>query len=454
MGVAVVFSAGNDGPDAALVQNVSPWATCVAAGTIDRAFPTPITLGNTVSFVGQGFIVKEMKMNLIDSGQIFDGGSCSFDSSPRRLATGKIVLCFSSLGQVSSTVAALAVLAANGSAMIFSETITKLTIQDDFLPTVHVDLHQGTQILNYIQSAGTSIGSSPAPSVAYFSSRGPSSISPNILKPDIAAPGVNILAAWPPLSSPTMLPFDRRSVNWNFESGTSMSCPHVSGIVALIKSAHPCWSPAAIRSALMTTAYMTDTTYDTILAGGTLKPVDPFDIGAGHVNPVAAMDPGLVYDIEAQEYVIFLCSLGYTESQIKRMVLPSPSIDTSCSGNYSDLDLNYPAITISNLRSSITVKRTLRNVGQKNAFYFASVKNPQGVHTFVWPGVLIFTPHKEKMTYYVTITPIKQSEDRYDFGEIMWSDGYHHVRTPLAVRVSNVRDGGSDRTRPESHQSA
>ncbi|OAY82290.1 Subtilisin-like protease SBT3.3 [Ananas comosus] len=406
MGVAVVFSAGNDGPDAALVENVSPWATCVAAGTIDRAFPTPITLGNTVSFV------------------------------------------------VSSTVAALAVLAANGSAMIFSETITKLTIQDDFLPTVHVDLHQGTQILDYIQSAGTSIGSSPAPSVAYFSSRGPSSISPNILKPDIAAPGVNILAAWPPLSSPTMLPFDRRSVNWNFESGTSMSCPHVSGIVALIKSAHPCWSPAAIRSALMTTAYMTDTTYDTILAGGTLKPVDPFDIGAGHVNPVAAMDPGLVYDIETEDYVIFLCSLGYTESQIKRMVLPSPSIDTSCSGNYSDLDLNYPAITISNLRSSITVKRTLRNVGQKNAFYFASVKNPQGVHAFVWPGVLIFTPHKEKMTYYVTVTPIKQSEDRYDFGEIMWSDGYHHVRTPLAVRVSNVRDGGSDRTRPESHQSA
>jgi len=74
------------------------------------------------------------------------------------------------------------------------------------------------------------------------------------VQPDIAAPGVNILAAWSPKSPPSQLsPLDTRSVNWNFQSGTSMACPHVSGIVALLKSAHPDWSPAAIKSALMTT---------------------------------------------------------------------------------------------------------------------------------------------------------------------------------------------------------
>lgn len=73
------------------------------------------------------------------------------------------------------------------------------------------------------------------------------------MQPDIAAPGVNILAAWCPKSPPSLLSLDNRSVNWNFQSGTSMSCPHISGIVALLKSAHPDWSPAAIKSALMTT---------------------------------------------------------------------------------------------------------------------------------------------------------------------------------------------------------
>lgn len=74
-----------------------------------------------------------------------------------------------------------------------------------------------------------------------------------LLQPDITAPGVNILAAWTPKTSPTLLPIDSRSVNWNFDSGTSMSCPHISGIVALLKSAHPDWSPAMIKSAIMTT---------------------------------------------------------------------------------------------------------------------------------------------------------------------------------------------------------
>lgn len=189
---------------------------------------------------------------------------------------------------------------------------------------------------------------------------------------------------------------------------------------------------------------MSDTSSDSILAGGTWKAADPFDIGAGHVNPLKAIDPGLVYDMDARDYILFLCSLGYSEVQIKMMVLPSPSIDTGCSGSHSDLELNYPAITISNLQSTVTIKRTLRNVGRSSVVYFSSIKNLEGVYTYLWPRFLVFSLDKKTISYYVTLTPIKRSQGRYDFGEIVWSDGYHHVKTPLMVCVNNLGDEHRD----------
>lgn len=72
-------------------------------------------------------------------------------------------------------------------------------------------------------------------------------------QPDITAPGVSILASYAEDVSPTDLDFDHRRTAFNLESGTSMSCPHVSGVVGLLKTLHPDWSPAAIRSAIMTT---------------------------------------------------------------------------------------------------------------------------------------------------------------------------------------------------------
>jgi subtilisin family serine protease len=74
-----------------------------------------------------------------------------------------------------------------------------------------------------------------------------------VLQPDITAPGVSVIAAWTRSNSPTDLAFDLRRVAFNSESGTSMSCPHVSGIVGLLRTLHPEWSPAAIKSAIMTT---------------------------------------------------------------------------------------------------------------------------------------------------------------------------------------------------------
>ncbi|KAG2671483.1 hypothetical protein I3760_14G138200 [Carya illinoinensis] len=456
LGITVAFSAGNEGPDPSLVTNVAPWSISVAASSVDRMFRTQILVDNSLSIMGESFLPTEIKGKLADPITYFENGVCNSDyyNNESKQAVGKVVVCFSTNGPIDDAVAA--VKTANASGLIFVEPMTRQTADVEIVPTVYVNFEQGTQIKNYLFESPslprvriiptkTIIGKSPAPTVADFSSRGPSSLTPDILKPDVTAPGVSILAAWPYDTSPTLSPSDKRRVSWNFQSGTSMSCPHVSGVAALIKSAHPRWSPSAIRSALITTAYTRDTTCDSILAGGSMKVADPFDIGAGHINPLKALDPGLVYEMKTSDYILFLCNIGYTQENIYKMVLPCPGVDTSCPKvPKSNTNINYPSITVSNLKSTMTIKRTVRNVGhKKNTIYFASIVKPDGVEVFIWPRALIFSWFNEENSYYVTLKPLKKSQGRYDFGEIVWSDGFHKVRSPLVVCV-NTTDDSSD----------
>ncbi|XP_042481592.1 subtilisin-like protease SBT3.18 [Macadamia integrifolia] len=455
LGVTVVFSAGNDGPTPSLLSNVSPWGICVAASSIDRSFPTLLSIdNNAISIVGQSFNVKQMKLKLVYATKYFVNGDCTRDSwRGKQASAGRLLLCLSTMVD-SSLEAQLAARKANVSALLIAQPMTLGTQipEVDILPTILIDINQGTQIFHYfvnspnlpivhVMPSGVTIGQTPAPTVAYFSSRGPSSLSTDILKPDVTAPGTSILAAWPPVAPPSGFPFDHRSVNWNFQSGTSMSCPHVTGVAALIKSVHPKWSPAAIKSALMTTADTKDTNEDDILAGGSMEVAGPFDIGAGHINPIRAIDPGLVYDMNTVDYILFLCNIGYSKDQIESLVLTPESIETDCS-EYTYFDsnahLNYPSITVSDLRSTITIKRTVRNEGGKRAVYFVRVENPEGVDVWVWPRILVFSCNREEISYYITLTPLKQSQGRYDFGEIVWSDGFHQVRSPLVVCVNTI----------------
>ncbi|XP_047307495.1 subtilisin-like protease SBT3.18 [Impatiens glandulifera] len=451
-GISVVFSAGNDGPEPSLVQNVAPWATCVAASSIDRNFPTRVVLDNSnLSFTAESINVKQIKGRLVDASDYFIGGICRSQNWRKQAAIGKIILCFSSIGSITSGTAQVAAFVANASALIFVEPPTKQIADLDIIPTIRVNIDLGTKIFYYIvqspkqpkvviSPSSTVIEEAVAPIVAPFSSRGPSSISPDILKPDVSAPGVNILAAWPPKASPTGLPsIDKRSLLWNFQSGTSMSCPHVSGIIALIKSVHPDWSPAAIRSALITTAYNMDKSGDIISYGGIAKGSDPFDVGAGHVDPLKALDPGLVYDIKPIDYIFYLCNIGYDEDTI---AILSPDTTVTCPKGQkktTNFNLNYPSIVVPNLEKSTVIKRTVRIVDElKTAVYFVSIVEPNGVEVSVWPRLLAFSWFKEEASYYVTLKPTKKSKERYDFGEIVWTDGFHCVRTPLVVRVNNT----------------
>ncbi|CAN6466238.1 unnamed protein product [Victoria cruziana] len=442
-GITVVCSGGNAGPFPQKVTNGAPWLLTVAASTIDRSFPTAITLGNNHTFTGQSIYFGRREdglfRNLVYSGDIpienVDSSisvSCDVGSLNSTLAKGKIVLCFTGANDPEKQYAAalLGVLQAGGAGAIFAMHATNVLFPCSIISCVQVDYEIGTEILAYIRATRSpkakigfthnTIGKVSSPKVAYFSSRGPNSLSLDVLKPDIAAPGVNILAAGP------------NSKPYFFSSGTSMSCPHVSGIAALLKSMHPHWSPAAIKSAIVTTASVTNKYGEPIMAeGGPRKIADPFDFGGGHVDPDRAGNPGLVYDMGVADYVRFLCSSGYSSSAISRLTAKG----TACGDLGSVSDLNLPSITISNLKQTTTVARTVTNVGPLHSTYRVTVEAPPSVRVSVEPQTLSFNEKVKSLTFRVTFSPIHEIQGDFCFGSLTWTDGKHVVRIPLVSRV-------------------
>ncbi|ERM98551.1 subtilisin-like protease SBT5.3 [Amborella trichopoda] len=249
-----------------------------------------------------------------------------------------------------------------------------------------------------------------------------------LLQPDITGPGVNILAAYTEARSPTDLEFDKRKVPFNIVSGTSMSCPHLSGVVALIKARNPHWSQAAIKSAIMTTARRSDN-MELAIKDASLERATPFSYGAGHVRPNAAADPGLVYDLTPTDYLNFLCVLDYDQSSIaaisgQNYTCPTPKPKL--------LDFNYPSLSITNLTSTVTVTRVVKLVGPP-ATYTVRVQSPPGVSVDVSPKSLSFEKEGEEKSYTVKFTLKSQNFGNYSFGRLIWSDGTHHVRSSIVI---------------------
>jgi hypothetical protein len=276
---------------------------------------------------------------------------------------------------------------------------------------------------------GTVIGDSSSPFVASFSSRGPSLASPGILKPDIIGPGVSILAAWPfPLDNNT-----NSKSTFNIISGTSMSCPHLSGIAALLKSSHPYWSPAAIKSAIMTTAD-TLNMEGKLIVDQTLQPADVFATGAGHVNPSRANNPGLVYDIQPDDYIPYLCGLGYADNEVS--IIVHEQVKCSEKPSIPEGELNYPSFAVT-LGPSQTFTRTVTNVGDVNSAYEVAIVSPPGVDVTVKPSKLYFSKVNQKATYSVAFSRTehggKISETAQ--GYIVWASAKYTVRSPIAVSL-------------------
>jgi len=255
--------------------------------------------------------------------------------------------------------------------------------------------------------------------IANFSSRGPGP-NPDILKPDVTAPGVNILAGTSPDSVSTAA-----GQFFAYLSGTSMSAPHVTGVAALLKQAHPGWSPAAIKSALMTTARQDVTSPDD-------SPAIPFDFGSGHIVPNDATDPGLVYDITDDEYDAFSCGVAAPNISQARC-------DELALGGFSfaSANLNQPSISVSRLTSTRTVSRRVTNVGDASETYTAEIETPPGVAVQVTPASLTIAAG-QSATFDVTLSLTGGPLDAYRFGSLTWVSADHRVRSVISIRPLSV----------------
>ncbi|KAI6681010.1 hypothetical protein NL676_034891 [Syzygium grande] len=435
-GILTSTSAGNDGPYLASISNFSPWSLSVAASTIDRKFFTEVLLGSGKTYKGISINTFNLKRDMYP---IIYGGnapnvSAGYNGSKSRycrrgtldsnLVKGKIVLC--------DALAHSGPFYAGAVGALMQDDGPKDTADSFPIPTSYLDPEAGKDIYLYMNTTSDPTATifksyegpdKLAPYVVSFSSRGPNPVTFDILKPNLAAPGVHILAAWSLDNPVSGVQGDDRFVPYNIISGTSMACPHASPIAAYIKSFHPTWSPAAIMSALMTTA---------LPMSADINSEAEFAYGAGHINPVQSLDPGLLYDADETDYVNFLCGQNYTTKALQLVT----GDNSTCSGLNSGTaawDLNYPSFALSTSSKAFNrnFTRIVTNVGSPTSTYSSVVKAPTGIEVTVIPSVLTFSSVGQKLAFSVMV------EGKLDSfmlsASVTWADGVHQVRSPIVV---------------------
>lgn len=442
-GVFVAASAGNSGPASSTVAHPSPWITTVAAGVHNRDGRATVTLGNGTTFTGASYTAAVGPKPLVDAAAVAAGGAVPADAARCFLASdsasgvpqldpakvsGKIVVC--DRGGNALVNKAQAVKEAGGVGVVLANTPASANTLLPILhviPTVHipfttVDAYNALKAYASGADATATIAATtlvfdvPSPVTAGFSSRGPLLAGGgSLLKPDIIAPGQDILAGVAPPANNGRL--------FDLYSGTSMSSPHVAGLAALMKQVHPKWSPMAIKSALMTTA-------SDVLDGPNTNPLVIFRQGAGHVRPNNAADPGLVFDSGFDDWVGFLCGTAI-----------NPAFCTSNGITVLDpSDLNTPSIAVGSLVGSRTITRRVTNVSDGTATYRPSIAGLAGVDVKFSPPSITLARGQTK-SFSVTFTRTTAALNTYTGGQLTLSGGtsrkardQHNVRVPVVLR--------------------
>ncbi|KAK7378778.1 hypothetical protein VNO80_04225 [Phaseolus coccineus] len=442
-GILTSCSAGNGGPRPLSVENVAPWILTVAASTTDRQFVTVAAFGDGKNATGMSINIfsPKKKMYPLTSGLLAanlsgDGyGSprgCDYGTLSKDKVKGRIVYCVGGTGTQDLTIKDLG---GAGTIVVLEEEIDASFTT--VIPATFVEASTVDETIDlYINSTKnpkaviykTTTKDVPAPFLVSFSSRGPQTISPNILKPDLAAPGVDILAAYSKLASLTGYREDNRYVVFNILSGTSMSCPHVTAAAAYVKSFHPDWSPAAIKSALMTTATPIKISDNFTLLGS----------GSGQIDPVKAVHPGLIYDIGVDSYISFLCKEGFNNTNIGILIGIKNFNCTSIKTEPGTDGINYPSMHIQLIsatdRISAVFYRTVTNVGFGNSTYKAKVTAPKGLSVKVIPDTLHFSQLHQKRSFKVVLKGPPISDEAFvKFASLEWNDSKHTVRSPILV---------------------
>jgi len=438
-GVFVAASAGNSGPGNQVAHN-SPWLTTVAASTHDRQFIADLSLGNgTGPYTGASFDPAALpSASMVLSSDIPAAGVpvananlCFLNSLDSTKAVGKIVVC--DRGTNARVEKSQEVARVGGVGMVLINPSANTVVADfHSVPTVHLDAPSRTAVRNYVTSSGASATGAisaryqapnvVAPIMASFSSRGPNLAELSVMKPEITAPGVDVIASvtyaqqsqadHDAILAGTLVP----SPVVESYQGTSMSTPHIAGIAALIKQAHPNWPPAQIKSAMVTS------TTGVKLASGA-PDTNPNGYGAGHVNPRGAADPGLVYPINPADYLSFLCGANWLAAD-----------DANCLafGSAAPSNLNLPTVA-ADVPGTLTIKRHVRNVGTGPAIYSASATVPGFVATVTPPTLSL--AKNEVAAFTLTLKTNGAALNTGVFGNLSWTDGAHVVTSPVLARA-------------------
>ncbi|XP_047057769.1 subtilisin-like protease 1 [Lolium rigidum] len=445
-GITVVCAAGNEGPTSGFLSNDAPWLLTVAAGSVDRSFQAEVCLGNGKRIYGQA-LTQEAKPSSKSYPLIFSEKFryCEYDED--NAIVGKILVCESMSEKNQYYKIPHLMIAGAAGVVLFNNKVNGYTIDllDYNSRVVQVTEVDGVILTSYVSSPGTNsvaaitynntlVGIHPAPVVASFSSRGPSTIDAGVLKPDILAPGLNILAAWRREMGSTWEPY-------NIISGTSMATPHVSGVVALIKSIHPTWSPAAIKSAILTTSDIVDSRGGPILDHRYMK-ASAYDTGAGHVNPTRAADPGLVYDLSIGDYAGYICWLLGDHGLATIMQKHNSSLNCATLPKIKNTQLNYPMITVPMTSMPFTVNRTVTNVGPSKSTYTVKVDASKSMVVHVFPEKLTFSKVGEKKTFSLTVSSHVVGKEESVEGSLRWVSEKHVVRSPIVASI-RVKDSYS-----------
>ena len=423
-GVFVASAAGNDGPAASSVDNITPWVTTVAAGTHNRAAQGTLTTASGLVFKGRAAPASLPMTALVDAAVAALPGASAAQAAlclgaadgavvldPAKVA-GKVVVC--DRGGSLRVNKSLAVKQAGGLGMVLLNTEDDTILANlQSVPTVHLFESDRTAVKAYAASAGAAaaihgelVFDAAAPFTAYFSSRGPLKAGAgDLLKPDVMAPGYEILAAVPP--------DPRDGANFLVKSGTSMATPHVAGLAALLRQLHPSWSPMAIKSALMTSA--------SDVLDSTTEAERIFRQGAGHMRPNLAINPGVVFDSGIDDWLGFLCGVGERTAPDCATLRIDPS------------DLNVASIAIGDMVATQTVRRRLTNVSGNPASYTATLSGLPGVAVAISPQTLTLAAGQTKDVA-ITFTRTSAALNDYAGGQLSWGDGLRTLRIPVVVR--------------------